>query len=67
LSGSAISVSKAMTPSRPGLKSDIGVSSLLPHGGVRGHLTPCADPNPNSRKAPQMGGGDDSSATIQPP
>src|SRR6266568_1305195 len=32
LSGSAISVSKAMTPSSPGLKSDIGVSSLLPHG-----------------------------------
>src|SRR6185437_13401069 len=32
LSGSAISVSKAMTPSRPGLKSDIGVSSPGPHG-----------------------------------
>src|SRR6266550_2119409 len=39
LSGSAISVSKAMTPSSPGLKSDIGVSSHLPHGVSEGTST----------------------------
>src|SRR5260370_19335556 len=32
LSGSAISVSKAITPSSPGLKSDIGVCPLFPGG-----------------------------------
>src|SRR6478672_78495 len=40
LSGSAISVSKAMTPSSPGLKSDIGPSSR-PHGYQRLQTAAC--------------------------
>src|SRR3984957_20357004 len=43
LSGSAISVSKAITPSSPGLKSDIGVCPLFLVGAT-GHLASCAGP-----------------------